>query len=465
MQPLPKCWSTAALRTCFKPVMVLPRSQVSALAVVSCDTEKPSEVDVVVVGGGIAGVSTALALAERNIRVCLCEKGRIAGEQSSRNWGWVRQMGRDPAEMPLAIESLKIWRSFERNYGIETGFRSTGICYLCRTAGEKAKVEKWAKTGEAFGLEQHVLGSSRIARLLPASTKEFTLGLHTPTDGRAEPSLAVPALAGKARELGAVLLEGCAVRGFETAGGKVSDAVTEHGNIRCDAIVVAGGAWTRLFLGNVGVPFPQLRILSTAARADGVENAPEMPVGGGDFAFRRRLDGGFTIALRNTNIAPLVPDSVRLFADFLPAVKRHWRELRFEIGSEFVTELRTPRRWSVDESTPFEARRTLDPTPRVSLNHKALVALRRAFPSFASARITHSWAGLIDTTPDELPVLDRVDRYPGLFVASGFSGHGFGTGPAAGLLMAQLVNCESPCVDPRPFSLSRFGPSRREAGE
>ncbi len=445
--------------------MALPRSPIASLATVSCDTEMPSEVDVVVVGGGIAGVSTALALAERKIRVCLCEKGRIAGEQSSRNWGWVRQMGRDPAEMPLAIESLKIWRSLELNNRIETGFRNTGICYLCRTAEEEAKVEEWARTGEAFGLEQQVLDSSRIARLLPAAAKGFTLGLHTPSDGRAEPSLAAPALARKARELGAVLLEGCAVRGFETARGTVSEAVTEFGAIRCDAIVVAGGAWTRLFLGNAGIGFPQLRILATAARVDGVEDAPDMPVGGGDFAFRRRLDGGFTIALRNTNIAPLVPDSLRLFTDFLPAVKKHWRELRFELGRQFVSELKTPRRWSVDERTPFETHRTLDPAPRDSLNRKALIALCRAFPPFAAARITHGWAGLIDTTPDELPVLDSVDRYPGLFVASGFSGHGFGTGPAAGLLMAQLVNRESPCVVPKPFGLSRFEPSRRGTAE
>ena len=348
---------------------------------------------------------------------------------------------------------------------MKPGFAIPGSATCAERRKEEAKVEEWARTGEEFGLEQQVLDGNRIARLLPASARRFTLGLHTPSDGRAEPSLAAPALARKARELGAVLLEGCAVRGFETARGMVSAAVTEFGAIRCDAIVVAGGAWTRLFLGNAGVRFPQLRILATAARVDGVEDAPDMPVGGGDFAFRRRLDGGFTIALRNTNIAPLVPDSLRLFVDFLPAAKRHWRELRFELGRQFVTEFRTPRRWSVDERTPFEARRTLDPAPRDSLNRRALVALCRAFPSFSSARITHSWAGLIDTTPDELPVLDSVDRYPGLFVASGFSGHGFGTGPAAGLLMAQLVNRESPCVVPKPFGLSRFEPSLRKAAE
>ena len=196
-----------------------------------------------------------------------------------------------------------------------------------------------------------------------------------------------------------------------------------------------------------------------------MENVPEMPVGGRDFALLRSLDGGHTFPHGNTNIAPLVSDSMSMFADFLPAVKRHWRELRFEPGSEFVTELRAPRRWPIDESSQFEVHRTPDPTLRDSLNRGTLVALRRAYPSFALARIAHSWAGLIDTTPDELPVFDRIDRYPGPYAAFGRSDHGFAYGPAAGLLTAQLVNCEPPCVHPKPFWLSWFGLSLREAAE
>ena len=440
--------------------MARPEIPIATLATVACNDKAPSEVDVVVVGGGIAGVSTALALAERGVRVCVCEKGRIAGEQSSRNWGWVRQMGRDPAEMPLAIESLKIWRTLDEKHRIETGFRETGISYLCRNAREQTKVEQWEETGKRFGVSQKVLDSGGIAKLLPGAASGFTLGLHTPSDGRAEPSLAVPALARAAQGLGAVMLDSCAVRGIETASGNVSAAVTEHGPVRCNAVIVAGGAWSRLFLGNLGVRFPQLKLLATAGRVDGVHDAPGMPVGGGDFAFRRRLDGGFTVALRNTNIAPIVPDSVRLFAEFVPAVKRHWHELRLEIGKQFLTELAMPRRWAADERTPFEMHRTLDPAPRASLIRKALVTLRRAFPLFATAQITHTWAGLIDVTPDELPVIDSVEGHPGLYLVSGFSGHGFGTGPAAGQLMAQLVTRETPCVDPEPFRLSRFGSVR-----
>ena len=94
---------------------------------VQSDTHLPEKTGVVVIGGGIIGVSTALFLAEKGHAVVLCEKGRIGGEQSSRNWGWCRTMGRDEAEIPLAIESLKLWRGMNERTGRDTGFRQPGI--------------------------------------------------------------------------------------------------------------------------------------------------------------------------------------------------------------------------------------------------------------------------------------------------------------------------------------------------
>src|SRR6476620_6305248 len=88
-----------------------------------------SKVDVVVVGGGIIGTSTALARAKSGVSVALCEKGHIAGEQSSRNWGWVRKARRDPREIPLIVESLRLWEGMNEVVQGETGFRRTGIVF------------------------------------------------------------------------------------------------------------------------------------------------------------------------------------------------------------------------------------------------------------------------------------------------------------------------------------------------
>ncbi|WP_176086040.1 FAD-binding oxidoreductase [Martelella sp. HB161492] len=416
----------------------------------------PESADVVVIGGGIAGVTTALYLAEAGVNVVLCEKGTVAAEQSSRNWGWVRQMGRDPKELPLTIESLNLWRDIDRRFGIDTGFRETGITYVCRTRAEIAEFTAWEKYARNAGMPSTLLDPSGLQKVLPGITSPYKLGLYTANDGRAEPEQAVPQMAGAARRLGAQIVENCAVRGLETAAGRISAVVTEKGTVATSSVVVAAGAWSRLFLGNLGIDFPQLKILGTAARIDGVGAVPDMPVGGGNFAFRRRLDGGYTIAQRNANVAPVTPDSFRLFFDFLPTLLTSWRELKLRVGRQFVTELNMPRRWSLDQTSPFEMIRILDPVPHEPFNRNALVNLARAFPAFSSARLTHSWAGMIDATPDAIPVIGPIEAVPGLFLSSGFSGHGFGSGPGAGRLMAELVRNEKPCVDPAPFRYERF---------
>lgn len=429
---------------------------IPALHRVNANSTLPEQTDVVIVGGGIAGVSTALHLAERGLRVALCEKGEIGAEQSGRNWGWVRQMGREDPEMPLSMVSLDIWRGFRERYGVDVGYRETGITYLCRTKAEVEQAEGWARTGDKHQLPQTVYRDKDIARLFPGIGPGFQMALHTASDGRAEPALASPAIATVAQERGATIHTQCAARGIETSGGQVSSVVTEQGEIRCRAVVVAGGSWSRLFLGNHGIRFPQLKIIGSAARVDGIAGVPDMPVGGGGFAYRPRVDGGYSIALRGLNDAPIIPDSFRLFFPFMPVYLKSWRELRLRIGRQFLTDWSVPRSWALDSPTPFERVRILNPQPNESFNRRALRNLTRVLPAFGNARITHQWAGVIDATPDGIPVIGEVGGHPGVYISSGYSGHGFGLGPGAGLLTAQLVAGEKPCRDPTPYRFDRF---------
>ena len=184
-------------------------------------TELPAETDVVVIGGGIVGASTALFLTERGVSVALCEKGRIAGEQSSRNWGWCRKMGRDLAEVPLAVESLRLWEGMNARTGAETGFRQTGIVYLCETAKEAAKHEAWLARAASYQIDSSLIGPDEIDRLLPGSSRRWPAALYTPSDGCAEPEKATSAIANAAFGKGAAILERCAVRGIETTAGAV----------------------------------------------------------------------------------------------------------------------------------------------------------------------------------------------------------------------------------------------------
>jgi glycine/D-amino acid oxidase-like deaminating enzyme len=428
---------------------------------VHASSELPAEVDVVVIGGGIIGASTALFLAERGVSVALCEKGRIAGEQSSRNWGWCRKMGRDLAEVPLAVESLRLWEGMNARTQAETGFRQTGVVYLCETENEAAKYEPWLAHAKAYQIDSRLIGPDETDRLLPGSSRRWPAALYTPSDGCAEPEKATSAIANAAFRKGAAILEACAVRGLETTAGVVSGVVTERGPISCRKVVLAGGAWSRLFCGNLGVELPQLKLLASVMRTGPVEGAPDRATGADNFAFRKRLDGGYTIARRNANVAELTPDSFRLFFDFLPALITQWHELRLRVGRSFLEEWGVPRTWALDAASPFEKVRTLDPAPSRAILNEGERNLVQSFPAFGSRKIAERWAGVIDATPDGVPVISEVPSLPGFYIASGFSGHGFGIGPGAGHLMADLVTNATPIVDPTPYRYQRLVKDRR----
>src|ERR1700736_6050923 len=121
------------------------------------DEVMPAATTVVVIGGGIVGTFAALTLADRGIPVALCEKGQIACEQSSRNWGWCRQMARDPRELPLAIESLRLWQGMNERVAAETGFRSSGIMYLAETPADVARLESWLDLARQYQMDTRVI--------------------------------------------------------------------------------------------------------------------------------------------------------------------------------------------------------------------------------------------------------------------------------------------------------------------
>jgi glycine/D-amino acid oxidase-like deaminating enzyme len=423
---------------------------------VPSDETLPARVDVVVIGGGIIGTSAALFLAQQGISVALCEKGQIAHEQSSRNWGWCRKMARDPRELPLAIESLRMWEGMNGMVEAETGFRASGIMYLAQTQADLARFEAWLDHAREYQLDSRIIGSAEIARRLPGIAKEYTGALFTASDGKAEPQMAAPAIARAARRHGATIMTGCAVRGIETAVGRVASVVTERGAIACTSVVLAGGAWSHLFCGNLGIELPQLGVLGSVMRTERLDGGPEISAAGRRFGYRKRMDGGYTVSSVGERLVDLVPDSFRLLRHYLPAARIHWKKLRFRLGRRFVDEWRTPRRWNLDAPSPFEQIRVLDPAPDRDLIEQARGGIADTFPAFRNIPVAETWGGMIDVMPDAIPVISAVDKVPGFFIATGFSGHGFGIGPGAGRLIAEMVMGMPPLVDPTPFRLSRF---------
>jgi len=416
----------------------------------------PERTEVVIIGAGIAGCATAYFLAKAGVPVVVLEKGRIAGEQSSRNWGWVRKQGRDPRELPAIIESLKIWPGLEKEIEADIGWKQAGVTYVATNAEQMARFEEWLGFAKPYQLDSRLLTPRQTDDLLGTSGEHCLGALHTPSDGRAEPSAVVPAIAKAIERLGGRVIEGCAVRTLDTQAGRISGVVTEHGRIACSSVVCAAGAWSSLFNRNLGITLPQLRVHSSVMRTKPAPLVTETAAWCGEFAFRRRQDGGYTIAGDGGSTFEIVPDAFRFFRAFFGAVRMSRRDLRIRLSGEFFRQLRTPKHWGPDDITPFERIRVLDPEPDAAVLAKALAAARAALPGFSELEIEESWAGMIDVTPDVIPVLSAVKRPEGYYIATGFSGHGFGLGPGAGLLMSELITKGEARVDLNAFRLGRF---------
>lgn len=427
-----------------------------ALERVTTSDELPSSASVVIIGGGIVGVSAALALAERNISVVLLEKGRIAGEQSSRNLGWIRKTSRHATDVPMAQAADRLWASMPERVGRDVGYRQAGIMFLAKTEEQMAMYEDWHTSVAPLSLDSKLLSASDIDRVAPGGQAQWMGGIHTPSDGYAEPAVATSAMADAAMKKGATLIQHCAVRTISLEAGKVAGVVTEKGEIRCEQVLLAGGAWSRRFLGNLGVALPTLPLICSVLRTQPMEGPTDTAVGGPNFSFRKHQDGGYIITQRGKLDAPVTLDHLLIGHRYLDQLRTQRSFLKIGFGKAFFKDLAMKRHWKAGSTTPFEQVRTNDPTPNMDLNQDALNNLKAAWPAFEEARIEEAWAGLLDVTPDSNPVIDRIEAIPGLVIATGFSGHGFGTGPAAGQLAADILAQVEPIVDPKPYRFARL---------
>ncbi|MCG6887954.1 MAG: FAD-binding oxidoreductase [Gammaproteobacteria bacterium] len=403
----------------------------------------PETSDVVIVGAGIAGITAAWFLNKAGVAVTVCEKGSIAGEQSSRNWGWIRQQGRDRSELPIVMESMRLWQEIADELDGDIGYRREGSLYLCENDAEMANHDRFMAFAPAYGLDTARLNRKQLESLMPGCPSRWQSALYTPDDGRAEPSLAVPAMARTLVGRGVRIIENCAVQQILAQNQRVTGVLSEHGEIRASSVLCAGGAWSTFLLKSCGIRLPQLTVKASVVRTAPAPLLFNGNASGSKVSFRRRLDGGYSVA--SSDYLEIFPSLAHLqfMPDFLPLMKTSWRKFRFRIPE-----------LTVDGN--FTRQRTLNPIPSAKTIARIKSRLADRVPALAGIELVEAWSGMIDALPDVVPVLDQAAPIDGLWISTGFSGHGFGIGPGAGKLMANLIQGNEVDYNLSRFRLARF---------
>lgn len=437
----------------------MPPTLPQPLRLLETSSPLPTHADVVVIGGGIIGVFAAYFMARRGLSVAVVEKGRIGAEQSSRNWGWCRQQNRDARELPMATKSLELWEQFGADSGEDTGFSRCGLLYLSNDDEEIARWAKWRDFARTAGVATHMLSGREATERGLATGRAWKGGVFAPTDGTADPAKAAPAVAAALMKLGGTVHQHCAARGIELEGGRVSGVVTEAGTIKTRTAVYAGGAWASSFCRQLGIRFPQATVRQSIVHVSAVAERLPDALHTARVSATRRSDGSYNVAISGRGRVDPTLQLLRFAPQFLPMFAKRWRNV-FPGGLEGIRGgHETLARWRLDAPTPMERVRVLDPRPDPAAVKQTYERAVELLPAFGQASIASAWAGFVDSTPDGVPGIGEVPEVPGFILAAGFSGHGFGIGPGAGHLIADLVTGDKPIFDPAPYRPGRFSES------
>lgn len=426
------------------------------LRIIESSRKVPTHADAVVIGGGIIGVFAAYYMARRGLSVVVLEKGCIGAEQSSRNWGWCRQQNRDARELPMATRSLELWEQFAAETGEDTGFKRCGLFYLSNDEEEIARWARWRDFAKTAGVTTHMLSGREATERGRTTGRVWKGGVFSPSDGTADPGKAAPAVAAAFLKMGGTVLQNCAARGIEREAGHVSGVVTEVGTIKTNTVVYAGGAWASSFCRQLGIRFPQATVRQTIVRVSrAAERLPDA-LHTARVSVTRRGDGSYNLAISGRGRVDPTPQLLRFAPQFLPMFAKRWRNV-FPGGLEGLRSgHETLAKWQLDAPTPMERMRILNPRPDADAVRQTYERAIDLLPALSKTGVASSWAGFVDNTPDGVPGIGEAGELPGLILAAGFSGHGFGIGPGAGHLIADLVTGAEPIFDPRPYDPARF---------
>lgn len=366
--------------------------------------------EVIIIGGGVIGCATAYYLAKEETSVIVLEgSDHIGNGGSSRNGGGVRQSGRDPRELPLAMYGIRtLWPHLSEELETDCEYHQDGNLRLGKTEKHREILEGLADRARACGLDVRMIDGDEVRRINPHLSHEVTVASWCPTDGHANPLTTTLGFYKMARRLGARFITGEPVTELRTVKGKIRKVITPNNVYEGEQVLVAAGLHSREILGTVGIDVP--------------------------------IDGSLLEALVTEAEAPMFDQMLGTAdADFYGHQTKHGS---FVFGGSSGLEP-----FYKDNGTPVTSSRTAPCICR---------GIMKYFPELADAKIVRTWAGWSDRSADGVPVLGAVDEIPGLYAACAFTGHGFGISPAVGDQLAKLIRTGSTDVDLSPLRYDRF---------
>jgi sarcosine oxidase, subunit beta len=365
-----------------------------------------NKADVIVIGGGIVGCSIALRMSEKGQSVILLEKERVGEEASGRNGGGVRQQDRHPAELPLAMEAVKIWARMKEELDCDVGYRRGGNIRYAHSEEKLEQLKRAAAREISAGLHVDILTPEETRYLTPSLGEKVELygAKFCPSDGTANPLLVVKAIARAARRNDVQIKPHSPVLKFMCAQHKVISAITENEAYTGAVFINSAGPWAKGLCHTIGIDIPTTIKKESIIITEPIAPIMKQFVESDKFYYRQALEGNIHIAGDITN---------RPVSDF-------------------------------DKTVDFNS----------------LVEIGRYLPDFLpiarKLNILRAFSGIIEYTPDEIPILDKAPGFDNFYITTGFSGHGFCLGPVIGKLISDLIIEGKSSLDLSAFRYSRF---------
>lgn len=369
--------------------------------------------EIVIIGAGISGAAAACRLARAGHDVLLLDRYAPAAMASGWTLAGVRCSGRHPAELPLAQAAVTEWQTLHEDLGADLFYRREGNLRLARTPDELAVIRDMVADQTAAGLELSFIEGKDVQEIAPAVSPSVLAASWCPGDGHADPHASVAAFIEAAVRAGAQTSWGEEVTSLDVEHGRITGVTTTTRSIPCERVILAAGVFADKLLAPLGLSLPYLLRVVTVVRSEPLPErilAPVIGVANADCAGRQEIGGQWRAS---TGVGP-------------------WDG-------------------NYDDSAGKPEIR-----PTLASVRDVIDRFGTVIPAFSSARIQSVWTGIIDTTPDALPVLDTPQAVEGLVVGAGFSGHGFCLGPVTGRILAALATGDPVDHDLAPFRLARF---------